>query len=234
MRSLACAALAAFLLAAPASLAQRAPSPGEGAASQGLPVPADVLFEAPHWKNAAPGTTLTYRYKRETGVPDAFGPSFEDRIRLTLEGSEKAESRTVRTEMFTGPRRQPAGPFEDTSGNPVLSLFLQHHLETLSRALSANPRYLKNGIRAGLRNKATIAPTTVAFDGRSVPGWRVEVRPFAGDANQPRMRGLETLTYTFVTADAVPGTIVSLEVKATDADGGRVLEESLTYDPNAG
>ena len=116
----------------------------------------------------------------------------------------------------------------------MLALFLEHHVETLARMLSANPRYLKNALRAGLRDKASIAAILVDLNGQPVPGWRIEVRPFTDDASRARMRGLDRLTYEFVTSDAVPGTIVSIKTEARSEDGGKLLEEVLTYDPKAG
>ena len=49
-----------------------------------------------------------------------------------------------------------------------------------------------------------------------------------------RMRGLDNLTYIFVTSDAVPGELVSIEATSKNAEGGELLQENLTYDPNAG
>jgi hypothetical protein len=34
-------------------------------------------------------------------------------------------------------------------------------------------------------------------------------------------------------ADDVPGSIASIDIKAAAADGGQLLSETLTYDPNA-
>jgi len=177
-----------------------------GVSAQGNPNPADLLFERPQWRAAAPGTRLVYRYQRATPLESVFGPSFEDRI----------------------------GPFEDVTSNPVLLLFLEHHLETLTRTLKANPRYFKNAIRAALRDKASVTPTTVEWRGQSLPGWRIEARPFVDDAHKDRMRGLESLTYTFTASDAVPGGILSMEAKAVAADGNELFREILAYDQSAG
>ncbi len=212
---------AALLLAGPA-VAQQAPTP------------ADLLFERSHWAQSPPGTGLTYRYARTTGAPDVFGPPVEDRIRLDLQPSTQDGARTVAVELFTGARRRAAGPFEDIRSNPVVLLFLEHHLDTVAKALKANPRYLKNAIRAGLRERAQVTATTVTVGGREVAGWRVEVQPFLDDPQRERMRGLERLAYRFVVSDAVPGALVSSQASAAAAEGGPLLEEILTYDPSAG
>lgn len=201
-------------------------------AQEVTPAAADLLFETPQLQATAPGTTLTYRYVRTSGIESAFGPTVEDRIRLMVEPGDGPANRTLRVDLFSGPRHRAAGPFEDVSGNPVLALFLEHHVEALARVLSANPRYLKNAIRAGLRDKASVASAAIDLNGRSVPGWRVEVHPFAQEANKARMRGLDSLTYVFLVSDAVPGAVASIEATATG--GGTLLKETLTYDPTAG
>jgi hypothetical protein len=201
-----------------------------GAAAQNPPEAADYLFDHPQWAAAAPGTTISYRYRRTTALQDIFGPNIEDSVRLTLDPGASPESRTVRVALFSGERRRPAGPFEDVSGNPALILFLEHHVETLARVLKGNPRYLKNAIRAGLRDKATVVPTTVEADGQSLKAWRIETKPFIEDHNREKLRGLETLTYTFIATDPVPGSIASIEANAVGEDGTLLYSETLTHD----
>jgi hypothetical protein len=204
-----------------------------GASAQGNPDPADLLFERPQWQAAASGTRLVYRYQRATPLESVFGSNFEDRIRLSLEDAATSDARTVRVEMFSERRRRAAGPFEDVTNNPVLLLFLEHHLETLTRTLKANPRYFKNAIRAALRDRASVMPTTFEWRGQSLSGWRIVARPFVDDSHKDRMRGLESLTYTFTTSDAVPGGILSMEARAVAADGNELFREILAYDQSA-
>ena len=135
--------------------------------------------------------------------------------------------------MFSGGVRLPAGPFENMPGNPILPLFLEHHLKGLAGLLDANPRYLKNAIRRGLRDAATVTAAKIDFDGKPVDGWRVVTKPFEGDPHRDELRGFDALTYTFVVSPAVPGEIVSIEAHARKPDGGELLEERLHYDQNA-
>lgn len=199
------------------------------------PNASDLLFEHPQMKNVAPGSTLTYGYVRRSGIAKGpFGPPIDDRIKLGIDAGSTSDNRSIRVEMFSGANRFPAGPFEDMPGNPVMSLFLEHHLVDLARVLSANPRYLKNAIRKGLRDEATVTPTRIDFKGQQVEAWRIESRPFADDKLKDRMRGLSNLKYTFVTSPAVPGELVSIEAQSKTEEGGELLQEVLSYDPNAG
>ncbi len=210
-------------------------TPAVTPASTSAPNASDLLFEKPQMKNVPPGTKLTYAYLRRSGISKGpFGPPMDDTIKLGVEPGKTADGRDIRVEMFSGANRFPAGPFEDMPGNPVMTLFLEHHLMDMARVLSANPRYIKNAIRKGLRDNATVTPTTVDYQGQKVPAWRVETQPFVDDRMKERMRGLENIRYTFVTSDAVPGELVSIEAQSKTADGGELLEEKLTYVPNAG
>ena len=229
--------LAALLMLASApTLAQgELEAPAVTKTSTAPPNASDLLFEQPQMKNVPAGTTLTYTYLRRSGISKGpFGPPLDDTIKLGIEPGKSADSRDIRVQMFSGANRFPAGPFEDMPGNPVMTLFLEHHLIDLARVLMANPRYIKNAIRKGLRDNATVTPTEVDYKGRKVAAWRVETRPFLDDKMKERMRGFENLTYTFVTSDAVPGELVSIEASSKNAEGGELLQENLTYDPNAG
>jgi hypothetical protein len=134
--------------------------------------------------------------------------------------------------MFPVTQRRPSGPFDDVTGNPILVLFLEQHLQTLAAALGANPRYLRNAIRAGLREKASVSPITATYLADQVPAWRIETQPFVDDSRRDRMHELDTLNYSLVTSERVPGKILSIDVKAVRADGQTLLQEALSYDPS--
>jgi hypothetical protein len=236
VRVLATTAIALVLAALPA-LAEDAAKPATVTQANAVAPPraADLLFDQPHMKNTAPGSTITYDYLRRSGISKGlFGAPLEDTVTLKLEPGKSPEARDITVTMFSGLNRVPAGPFEDMSGNPMVSLFLENHLRALAKVLEANPRYLKLAIRRGLRERATVTPTKVSFGGREVDGWRVVTKPFEGDPMAQRMRGMDDLTYTFVTAPSVPGEIVSIEASSKSQDGGELLEEKLNYDQKAG
>lgn len=94
---------------------------------------ASLLFESPHWARVQPGGTLVYQYVRKSADPERFGSSFENQIRLYFDRGATDATRTVRVKLFGPARRRASGPFEDVSSNPVLMLFLEDHVEQLSR-----------------------------------------------------------------------------------------------------
>ena len=236
MRVLATSAIVLVLAALPAR-AEDAPKPAAVTQANvpAAPTASDLLFEQPHMKNTAPTGTITYDYVRRSGIAKGpFGAPLQDTLTLKLEPGKSPEARDITVTMFSGLNRVPAGPFEDMAGNPVVSLFLENHLKGLAKVLEANPRYLKLAIRKGLREKAVVTPTKVTVGGREMDGWRVVTKPFEGDGMTQRMRGLDDMTYTFITAPSVPGEIVSIEASSKNKDGGELLEEKLDYDQKAG
>lgn len=235
MRVLTVATALALVLTSPV-LAEDAPAPAAATpAKAGTPTASDLLFDYPSMKNTTPGSTITYDYLRRSGIEKGpFGAPLKDTITLTIAPGKQPDGRDIQVEMFNGLNRRPAGPYEDMTGNPVVSLFLENHLQALSKVLEANPRYLKLAIRRGLRERATVTPTKVMVGGKEVDGWQIVTRPFVGDPLSERMRGMDDLTYTFVTSPSVPGEIVSMEAASKNKDGGELLEEKLNYEQKAG
>lgn len=203
--------------------------PGAGPAASDA---AALLFERAQLAATTPGETLAYRYARKASDAE-LGASFDDHITLKVEARAEGgpkEARDVSVDFFSGERHRAAGPFAGITGNPVLILFLENHVRDLATRLNGNPRYFKSAIRAALRDKAEVTPAAVQVGDATHQGWRITVRPFAGDANAKRMRGLDGLTYAFEVAPDVPGEIAAIKITA-DAPAGRLLEEELTYDP---
>ncbi|WP_409564734.1 hypothetical protein [Methylobacterium sp. J-067] len=235
MRLIPVAAVLALGLSVPTLVsATETPAPTQANATA-APSAADLLFEQPQMKNAAPGSIITYDYLRRSGIEKGpFGAPLQDTVTIKVEPGKQPDGRNMDVAMFSGLNRRPAGPFEDMVGNPIVPLFLENHVMALSKVLEANPRYLKLAIRKGMREKATVTPVKIPFDGKQVDAYRIEMQPFLGDPMGERMRGLENLTYTFVTSPSVPGEIVSMEAVSKTKDGGELLEEKLGYDQKAG
>jgi hypothetical protein len=202
---------------------------GGAHAKSGQPEAASLLFDEPQLAATKMGEVLTYDYHRNTSNDTLFGPSFADKIKLTIDKGSSDSTRTITVDLFSGSNRRAAGPFENMTGNPILSLFLEHHIDVLSDIYHANPRYLKNAIREALRDKATIDKTDVTVGGHSTPGWRVRITPFKGDPNSASMNGLDTMTYEFLVAKDIPGEIADIQVTAAGPNS-ILLDEGVSYE----
>ena len=215
MRRVAACALAfgALTFGTPMAVADPVAPPAAAA----KPDVATLLFETPQWSNAPAGSTITYSYAKAT-TQALYGPSFDDRIVLTLEKADDAASRNVDVKMFTPPRTKPAGPFQSVAQNPVLLLALEENVEELSALWHASPRYLKNAIRKSWRDDARIESMPITVAGKQVPGTRITIEPFQNDPMKDQMGGLETMVYTVEIADSVPGQIATVDVHAPAGD----------------
>lgn len=192
--------------------------------------PADVatlLFETPQWAKAPVGAHLTYAYAKKADA--VYGPSFNDKIVLTLEKGNDPQGRTVDVKMFSGEHVKPAGPFESDQQNPAMLLALESNIEDLSHAWSANPRYLKDAIRKAWRNDAKIEKVQLDVAGTAMPGTRITVEPFRDLPEKEKMLGLETMVYTIEVADNLPGQIAAVDIHGP-ATGTRAFSEVLRYE----
>lgn len=192
---------------------------------------ATLLFETPQWGQTPSDTDISYRYERMSSNTTLYGASFEDHIRLHVEKGDQAENRTVKVAMFSGEHRQAAGPFADVTTNPVLLVFLEHHVQQLAKLFHANPRYLKNAIRTAWRERPDISDGETTIGGQRFSTTRIVVKPFVDDPNKARMNGLEGLTYTVAVSDGVPGRIADIHISAPLSDGTIGLDERLLYEP---
>lgn len=193
------------------------------------PDAATLLFDQPQLEGTKPGDVLPYSYSRKVSDAALFGPSFADTIRLTIDSGSNDDSRTVRVELFTGANRRAAGPFEDMTGNPILSLFLEQHIQVLAAQFEANPRYFKTTIRAALRDKAMVTKDGVDIGGRSFSAWHVRVAPFKDDPHKALMKGLDAMVYDFAVTKDVPGQIAEIHVVAPGGPNGNLLDERIVY-----
>ena len=197
-------------------------------AQEPQPDAADILFERPQLQALKLGDNLNYSYSFRSADEKLFGPSFDDKIALTIDKGDEPNKKRVDVELFSAERRRAAGPFDDMNGNPLLSLMLEENLQRLATIFQSNPRYMKTAIRMALRNAKASPDEADGFDA-AAPAWKVEVKPFANDPNKARMHGLETLTYRFRVSAAAPGEIYEIDISARDPSGAVLFEETTRY-----
>ena len=201
---------------------------GEAAAE---PAATDLLFETPYLSQVEAGTTLSYRFARLAADEAKLGPSYDDKIDLTLMPGAEGNQRTAVVNYFSGERHRAAGPFPDMTGNPVVMLFLEQDVLAMSKMLRSNPRYIRNRLRTVLNDEAAVEPARFSFDGREIEGWKISFRPFVEDMNRDKFGEFAKKRYEFVIADAVPGGIYEMRTVTQQAEEakGSWLEERLTF-----
>ena len=113
---------------------------------------------------------------------------------------------------------RPVSKFPASSGNPLVPIFLESTLRTMSRVTGGSVFYIRNRIKDAFGSSGTMTSVDVTVNGEITPGTEVVFEPFVGDKNRHRMGPFANLTLTFVLSDKVPGDVVRFRA-ATGPDG---------------
>jgi hypothetical protein len=199
------------------------------AAMAGTPSAIELLFERKHLSALEQGAAIVYRFERSVSDAKMLGEPFSDTIGLTVTTVAPTGTREVSLSVFTSDRARSVQNVPDLTGNPVLVVFLDRTVANMSQIAGGARPYLKDRVRAGLRDKAALEPIKVAYAGKSVDAVRITVTPFVGDPNAAKMLGYDGTRLTLVVSEAVPGHIVELAAlfESGVADAPR-LEERIT------
>lgn len=200
-------------------------------AAEGADNPQKLLFDTPYLQQLKPPSSLNYTYKHEAADPKQFGKPFTDTIAVDLAKPDNpAHVNQVTMRIFTGERARKLGPNVDMKGNPIIMIFLERDLWEMKRRVGGEPIFYRNKIRRALRDAATVEKVDVNFKGKTVPGHKVTITPFAGETQNRRMERFLKKRYEFVVADAVPGGYVKVRSSVPAEDGGAALvADELTY-----
>ena len=174
--------------------------------------PAQVaLFETPHLRNVDHPETLDYGFTRE-------GPGgFTDTVALHVRQLNPDGTKTLAFDYLTGERRVRFPELNNFRGNSLLMLTLERDVNEMKEAVGLSTSYFRNKIREAFVTGATVADGTFDLGGAAVPARVITVQPFTGEGRLERIPSLQAKRYTFVLADAVPGTLAEIRID-TPAD----------------
>ena len=166
-----------------------------------------VVFETPHLQNVRQTSTLGYEFVR--GGPDGFTDTVSVHVRTVNPDGTKDLS----FEFLTGPHRIAYPELDRFRGNPLMMLLLERDVLEMKRTLGVSAAYFRNRIREAFVSEATLTPTEVAFEGRTLPGQIVTIQPFAHDERLHRLPTVQQKQYMFVLADGVPGAVAEVRIE---------------------
>jgi len=190
------------------SVALAAAAGGVSAAS-----PAALLFDAPHFATATPDAPLAYERRRSADPALNLGADLIEAVTVTPRTSGGI---LVTLTPEGGPTRR-LPPFEGVPGNPLLMLFLENTLRAVAQATGGSPFYLRNRMKAALRDGLTEAEGP---DGITV----LTASPFADDPNAAKMGPFGALSLRFELSDSLPGGFRLLRAVAPGPDGTDFVE----------
>jgi hypothetical protein len=173
--------------------------------------PLDRLFSTPHLATLTAEQPIAYRHVR-TGAPEGAGENLDEVI--TLERGTDGAHVVVTMDAEGQPR---PSTFRGMTGNPILMVFLESVVRTVSDATGGSPFYLRNRIKEAMRDRMGEETVTAELGGAPVEAHEVRLRPFEGDAHARELGVFADLELAFVLAEAAPGSFLSLAATAGEA-----------------
>lgn len=143
-------------------------------------------------------------------VAEGFRPLADGTITLSQGIDSNDQQPVLELTQKAGPIDRKIGPFPISSGDPVLTFFLEQTTRDMAALTGGSPHYIRNRMNDALFRGGELATTN--------DGVTARFQPFAADANADRMNGFQTLTLTFVMTE--PGQPIRELRAATDAATG--------------
>lgn len=212
--TLAASALAALLVAG-------GPARAETASVQ------EVVF-APGFL-AAVDRALVLRYRYELSGK-AMDRPYTSRASLEIREVFPDGRKLAWIDLFEGPERRQKGPVPTVDQNPLLLAFLQRDTVSMANLTGGAAGYFQQQIRRAFNDQVTVEPTPISWQGRTVEGRTVRLRPFLADPSIARFPQFRDKEYAFTVSSEVPGGLWQLRIRLPDTAGVTYLEESLTLD----
>ncbi|MEL6475721.1 MAG: hypothetical protein AAFR17_00215 [Pseudomonadota bacterium] len=182
--------------------------------------PVDLLFYTPHLAETDPTLQLRYRHTREGAIDAVLGPRVDQAILLRQEAAGD-DFETVVTLDADGAGRQ-LDRFRGVPGNPILMVFLETIVTSISRATGGSPFYIRNRLKEAFANGSVTAGEA---------GDTIRLAPFADDRNRHRMGPFADLEIEMTLAKSRPGMFGALTARAQDAANPALLHylEEVRY-----
>lgn len=192
------------------------------------PTATELFFDTPYLTKVPPGTTLNYAYKHTTSKAD-LGEGFDETMAMQVTAPPEDTSKRVADVVIRrGDKEGEAGPFPTMNGNPIALVLLERDVKEMAQLSKGSPFYIRNRVRDHLAD-GTVEPARFSYDGREIEGWKLSMKPFAGDPNKDKLQELAGRHYEFLFSEQVPGGIYAIRVVTPAKDGAsNIIETSLT------
>lgn len=189
------------------------------------PTAVELVFEQPFFAKMEPGTVLSYRFAR-TAEDKGLAPSFEDDVKLNV--TKRDEQKTIMIDLYSGTRARTLGPMP-TGGNPMVITMLEQDVAEMQKVLGGSPYYIRNRMRDAINAGESVEPAKIDYQGRSVDGWKVTLKPFATDKNRDKLKDFADRSYEMLFSDQVPGGLYQILAITPKAGAEKpLLVENLT------
>ncbi len=179
--------------------------------------PLDFLFYTPHFEATDPALELFYDHTRTSTLQNRLGPDTETVIALTRVANG-SEFETIIVLDANGAARQ-LDNFRNVPGNPILMVFMETIVSSISRATGGSPFYIRNRIKESFANGAVATEKD---------GTRLTFLPFDHDRNRARMGPFADLEIVIDMSETLPGMFKTLRAQ-TSGPGEPAYSEEMSY-----
>lgn len=170
-----------------------------------------ALFETPHLHNVVQPETLDYGFTQDSAA------GFTDKVAVHIRHVNEDGSKDVSFDYLTGEHQVRVPELDHFQGNPLLMLALERDVADMKTAVGLSASFFRNKIREAFVTDATVSDVTFTLDGAPVPAREITIHPFAEEDRLGHIKSLQAKSYSFVLADAVPGTLAEIRI-VTPAD----------------
>jgi len=191
----------------------------------------DRLFAEGVLQAIAPGTELIYGHIREGAEEDDRVQWIDDgELRVALQDGQDGSREAVISMLSEGKVRRRMNPLPVSIGNPVLLTFLESSLRAMANITGGSPFYIRNRMKAALRDGGTITPVQAQVGDKTVDAQQITFIPFLHDQNRERMGEFADLELRFIMSDNAPGGFILFSAETRPhADGAVAFREQITY-----
>lgn len=191
----------------------------------------ELIFEHKHLSNVEQGKQIEYRFNRTVSNPQLLGAPFSDDITLKVVAAKPTGQKDVDLQIYTGDRARDLQKLPNLTVNPVYQVYFRQAVSTYSMLSGGKTTYLTRVFSTAFRDKATIEPIKVNYEGKEIDAQRITIEPYRRDVNASKMQGWEGAEYVLVVSEQVPGEIVDLIAKYKNKYPGDLrLVERITLD----
>lgn len=177
----------------------------------------DFLFYTPHFETTDPASEQIYKHSRTSTLQDRLGPNSETMISVTR-AKNGSEYETIIVLDANGAAHQ-LDNFQGVPGNPILMVFMETIVNSISRATGGSPFYIRNRIKESFEKGA------VATKGGET---QLTFKPFEDDRNRARMGPFAELEILILMNADLPGMFKTLHAQ-TPGPGEPAYSEEMTY-----
>lgn len=147
------------------------------------------LFATGVLDGLAPGESIRFRHERSVEPDTPAIPEFEGTTEVSVEEGTEGH-RAARVALVSDGEPRPVPPMSADAGHPLLLVFLESTVQTMSETAGGNPFYIRNRIREAFWDSGEVTPVEIRYEGETVGAEKLVYRPFAEDPNRARMGDL--------------------------------------------